>query len=97
MYFKSKKRKTFKKPTTKETVFRFFNNHIQYVCVITAPVFVEKYRLKEVFDNTFVGLKEDITKMPESNNFLKLHQEITYKVMTAKEYETCQTQTLLNE
>ena len=92
MAFRQKKRKQ-PKPQTKEVQFRFFNGGIQYICLITSPVTVENYRLKEVFDNTFVGLKEtQISILQTYTNFKRLHKDITFEVKTVKEYEECQMQ-----
>lgn len=76
------------KQTIKETIFRFWNNGIEYFCTITSPVDIPKYRLKEVFDKTFVGLKEPrISILQSFTNFKKLSSDITYEIKPVKEIE----------
>lgn len=85
MYKKNNKKV---KVTEKLVSFRFFNGGKQYVCCITAPINIPTYRLKEVFDNTFVGKKT----LPENaSNFKKLDKDISYSIKTVKEFEECQT------
>lgn len=83
------KKKTIKLPTA-EHVFRFFNNSIEYFCVIKAPVDIPKYRIKEIFDQNFVGKKiQNFDKV--GNPFYKVSHDITYFVTPVKGEEQCQT------
>lgn len=73
--------------------FRFFNGGQQYVCSVTAPIDIPKYRIKEVFDRTFVGKKAtELSVLSSYTVFKALHRDISYTVQTIKEYEECQTQ-----
>lgn len=84
-------RKKTRKPSTMHYQFRFFNGGIQYICLITSPVSVPKYRIKEVFDRTFVGKKElQLSVLSTYIDFKRLHEDITYEIQTVKEWEECQ-------
>lgn len=74
------------KQTTKQTIFRFWNNKVEYFCIITSPVDIPKYRLKEIFDRTFVGLKESQVSILQSYiNFKQLDPDIIYEIKPVKE------------
>lgn len=78
--YKAKKKKKVTK-STYSISFRFWQNSIEYFCMISAPVEVEKYRLKEIFDRAFVNKKE----LPKSNPFLTLNQNVSYTISKVKE------------
>ena len=63
----------------KQVSFPFWNNNKQYKCIVTSPINIENYRLKEVFDNTFVCKKEDTTKI--LNAFASLDEKICYEII----------------
>lgn len=79
-----KRRQHIKKKKTqtsafKQVTFPFWNNGKEHKCVITTPSTIENYRLKEVFDNTFVCKKEDTTKI--LNAFAVLDEKICYEII----------------
>lgn len=50
-----KKKNKKKKEETKVTKFYFINQGKSYTMLITSPIDVPVYRLKEIFNNNFVG------------------------------------------
>lgn len=80
---KFKRRKRAHKPTTKQVTFRLWQNGIEYFCHITSPIFVDTYRLKEVFNREFIGNKK-INLYEHQNKFLQLNEEITYNFVPVK-------------
>ncbi len=78
--YKAKKKKKVTK-SIYSVAFRFWQNKAEYFCMISAPVEVVKYRLKEVFDRAFVNKKE----LPKSNPFLVLNENISYTISKVKE------------
>ena len=81
------KRQKKTKQTIKQTTFRFWNNSIEYFCTITSSVNIPKYRLKEAFDNNFIG-KKDINDLKYNViDFKKLDPEALYEVKRVKEIE----------
>ena len=83
---RKKQKKT--KQTIKETIFRFWNNGLEYFCIITSPVDIPKYKLKEIFDRTFVGLKEPrISILQSFTTFKEVNPDITYEIKPVKEKE----------
>lgn len=83
MYYKKNKRK---EPTMYNTKFLFFNQGVQYACLVEAPITIPKYRLKEIVDRTFVGKKVDMTKAM-ANPFFKLSEDITYSIISVKDLQ----------
>lgn len=80
--YKRKRRQP--KITTKEKSYRFWNCGAEYICKIVAPVIIPDYKLKEVFDNTFVG-KRDMSVITVPLAFKSLHDDISYTVVPVKE------------
>ena len=68
---------------TQEYVFRFFNNSEEYFCTVTISINIPKYRVKEIFDRTFVGKKiQDFSKI--GNPFLALDEDASYLITLVK-------------
>lgn len=82
MKYNYNKKKKVQSPT-QELVFRFFNNSKEYFCAVTISINIPKYRVKEIFDRTFVGKKiQDFNKI--SNPFLVLDENASYLVTPVK-------------
>lgn len=79
-----KKRKQ-PKVTTKEKNYRFWNCGVEYICNVIAPVSIPDYRLKEVFNRTFVGKKDMSVVTSPITNFRALHKDIDYTIKPVKE------------
>ena len=74
-----KKRKEIK--LTNTFSFRFWHKSEEYICNVTLPVSIEKYRAKEVFDKNFVAQES----LPSANPFLSLDGDALYEVLRVKE------------
>lgn len=82
MRYNYTKKKRIQSPT-QEHIFRFFNNSKEYFCAVTISISIPKYRVKEVFDRTFVGKKiQDFNKI--SNPFLALDEDASYLITPVK-------------
>lgn len=77
--YKRKKRQE----TEKTKKYRYWNNGIEYFCIVKSPIQVPDYRIKEIIDKTFVGKIIDFDCIP-SNLFTKLNSEITYEIKPVK-------------
>lgn len=67
-----------KAPATKVNKYYLFNQGKQYMLLVTSPIDVLPYRIKEIVDGNFVGKKEAVTFNPDV--FCKLNPDITYTV-----------------
>ena len=68
---------------TQEYIFRFFNNSKEYFCAVSISINIPKYRVKEIFDRTFVGKKtQDFNEI--SNPFLVLDENASYLITPVK-------------
>lgn len=80
MYKKRKQAKL----TVKDKSYRFWNCGIEYICKITSPTSIPDYRIKEVFDRTFVG-KRNMSVVTKPMAFSSLSQDIDYIITPVKE------------
>ena len=86
MYRKNLVKKRKVKIVEQTVNFRFWNGGVEYICSIVAPVSIPKYRLKEAFDKTFVGLKKsEISTLQSYTSFKQLSPDITYTIKPVKE------------
>lgn len=83
MNYRKTKRKQ-PKPVTKEVKFRFWNGGVEYFFKVTAPVTVETYRLKEVFNRELVGVPVS-NKASLQQSLNKLSTDITWEIVPIKE------------
>ena len=86
-YRKQKRRQS--KPVTKEVKFRFWNGGMEYFFKVIAPITVETYRLKEVFNRELVGVPVS-NKASLQQSLNRLSTDITWEIYPVKE-EQCQT------
>lgn len=85
----NKRRKQKIKQTVKEHKFRFWNGGVEYFFKVVAPVSVEAYRLKEVFNRELVGVPVS-NKASLQQSLNRLSTSITWEIYPVKE-EQCQT------
>jgi hypothetical protein len=81
---KYQRKRRVSKPEQYNVNFRFWNGGEEYICQIVAPVSIEKYRLKEVFDRNFVSKKPGSIN-PQYNPFYSLNRDISYTIIKSKE------------
>lgn len=72
------KKSKVKAPVTKVNKYYLFNQGKQYMLLVTSPVDVQPYRIKEIIEANYIGKKEAVTFNPDV--FAKLNTDITYTV-----------------
>ena len=78
-----KRGKRREKVICKEYRYPLINQGRLLTCVVTAPVKLEAYRVKEAFDRTYVGNKEDAFYIP-TTAFTALDESIKVQIIDPK-------------